>query len=163
MPVSMMAIYRRPEGGEEALATFRRRYADEHIPLMRQVQGLRTIRVERVAHAYSETDIIMVTEMIFDSRAELDAAMVSDEMRAAARNLREIGPGLATVVVLEPEAVTATTFGSAAMAGLVAAAEEPLVDEADAGVTPTPGNVREVSATITPDSIGGGSATDERA
>lgn len=136
MPVSMMAIYRRPEGGDEALEMFRRRYAEEHIPLMRQVQGLRTIRVERVAHAYSDTDIIMLTEMIFDSRAELDAAMASNEMRAASRNLREIAPGMATVVILEPEAVTATTGGSVALEGLVAAADDSLDDHAiDLGTT----------------------------
>jgi uncharacterized protein (TIGR02118 family) len=107
MPVSMMAFYRRPEGGEEALETFRRRYAEEHLPLIRQVPGLRTIRVERIAHAYSETDLIMIAEMTFDSRADLDAGMASPEMRAAGRNLREIAPGMSTVVLLEPEPAAA--------------------------------------------------------
>jgi uncharacterized protein (TIGR02118 family) len=104
----MMAFYRRPEGGEEALQTFRRRYAEEHIPLIRKVPGLRTIRVERIAHAYSETDLIMIAELIFDTRADLDAGMASDEMRAAGRNLRDIAPGMSTVVLLEPEDLTAT-------------------------------------------------------
>ena len=39
--------------------------------------------------------------MDFDDRAALDLALGSDEMRAASRNLREIAPGLATLVILE--------------------------------------------------------------
>ena len=103
MSVSMMALYSRPDGGEAALATFRRRYAEEHVPLIRSLPGLRTLRVDRVTHAFDETDLVMVAEMVFDSRAELDAALASPEMRAAGRNLREIAPGISTVVVLEPE------------------------------------------------------------
>ena len=125
MPVSMMAIYRRPEGGDEAMERFRERYVNEHLPLINQVPGLRTIRVERIAHAYNETDIVMIAELFFDNRAELDAGMASDEMRAAGRNLREIAPGLATVVILEPESVTATTGGSMVLDGLLETAEDP--------------------------------------
>ena len=39
--------------------------------------------------------------MEFDDRASLDAGLASDAMRAAGRNLREIAPGLATLLVLE--------------------------------------------------------------
>ena len=42
-----------------------------------------------------------MTSMDFDDRAALDLALASDEMRAASRNLREIAPGLATLVILE--------------------------------------------------------------
>ena len=31
---TLLALYRRPEGGDEALATFERRYRDEHLPLV---------------------------------------------------------------------------------------------------------------------------------
>ena len=48
-----------------------------------------------------ETELILVTAMRFDDRAALDAALTSAAMRAAGRNLREIGPGLATLLVLE--------------------------------------------------------------
>lgn len=112
MPVSMMALYRRPDGGDEAFETFRRRYVEEHIPLIRQVPGLRTIDVQRIVHAYSETELVMVAEMTFDSRDDLDAGMASQEMRAAGRNLREIAPGLATVVILEREDVGPRSVGT---------------------------------------------------
>ena len=48
-----------------------------------------------------ETDLVLVTAMDFDDRAALDAGLASDAMRAAGRNLREIAPGLATLLVLE--------------------------------------------------------------
>ena len=35
----------------------------------------------------------MVTAMIFDDRAALDAGLASEAMRAAGRNLRDIIPG----------------------------------------------------------------------
>ena len=31
---TLLALYRRPEGGAERLATFERRYATEHLPLV---------------------------------------------------------------------------------------------------------------------------------
>ncbi len=48
-----------------------------------------------------DRDIFLVTAMEFADRAALDVALASDEMRAASRNLREIAPGLATLLVLE--------------------------------------------------------------
>ena len=49
----------------------------------------------------AETDLVLITAMRFDDRAALDAGLASDAMRAADRNLREIAPGLATLLVLE--------------------------------------------------------------
>jgi uncharacterized protein (TIGR02118 family) len=103
MPVSLLALYRRPEGGDEALRTFQRRYAQEHAPLMQQVPGLRSMRVAHVSRALTESDLVMTCEMAFDDAAALDAALASPEMRAAGRNIREIAPGLLTLVVVEPD------------------------------------------------------------
>ncbi len=104
MPVTLLALYRNPEGGDEALQTFRRRYHEEHLPLIAKVPGIRSTKVQRIAHAYTDADLVMVTEMTFEDRASLDAGMASDEMRIAGRNLREIAPGMMTLVVLEPDA-----------------------------------------------------------
>lgn len=99
---TLLALYRRPDGGPEALATFERRYAAEHLPLVAGTPGLRSTRVSRVSGALGgETDLVLVTAMGFDDRASLDAGLASDAMRAAGRNLREIAPGLATLLVLE--------------------------------------------------------------
>jgi uncharacterized protein (TIGR02118 family) len=99
---TLLALYRRPEGGEPALAEFERRYAAEHLPLVADTPGLRSTDVRRVTSALGgETDLVLITAMHFDDRASLDAGLASDAMRAAGRNLREIAPGLSTLLVLE--------------------------------------------------------------
>ncbi len=99
---TLLALYRRPEGGDDALAEFERRYAAEHLPLVADTPGLRSTEVRRVSGALGgETDLVLVTSMRFDDRAALDAGLASDAMRAAGRNLREIAPGLSTLLVLE--------------------------------------------------------------
>ena len=83
---TLLALYRRPEGGADALATFERRYREEHLPLVAQTPGLRATRVQRVDEALGgETDLVLVTAMDFDDRAALDAGLASDAMRAAGR------------------------------------------------------------------------------
>ncbi len=101
MSATLLAIFRRPDGGDEALTTFRRRYHDEHLPLIAKVPGLRGTVTENVEQHYAGDDVVMLTRMDFDDRAALDAGMSSDEMRVAGRNLREIAPGLLTLVALE--------------------------------------------------------------
>jgi uncharacterized protein (TIGR02118 family) len=99
---TLLATYRRPDGGEEALATFLRRYHAEHLPLVAATPGLRSTRVQRVAEALGgETDLVLMTAMEFDDRVALDAGLASDAMRQAGRNLREIAPGIASFLVLE--------------------------------------------------------------
>jgi uncharacterized protein (TIGR02118 family) len=101
---TLLALYRRPEGGEDALATFLRRYHAEHLPLVAETPGLRATRVQRVNEALGgQTDLVLITAMDFDDRAALDAGLASDAMRQAGRNLREIAPGLATLLVLEDD------------------------------------------------------------
>ncbi len=102
---TLLALYRRPEGGDDAITQFERRYAAEHLPLVADTPGLRSTRVQRVAAALGgETDLVLITAMEFDDRAALDAGLASDAMRAAGRNLREIAPGLPTLLVLEDAA-----------------------------------------------------------
>jgi uncharacterized protein (TIGR02118 family) len=102
---TLLALFRRPDGGDEALATFLRRYYAEHLPLVAATPGLRATRVQRVAEALgTETDLVVITAMDFDDRAALDAGLASDAMRQAGRNLREIAPGLSTLLVLEDDA-----------------------------------------------------------
>lgn len=102
---TLLALYRRPDGGADALAAFERAYAESHLPLVAATPGLRAIRCQRVVEGLgAPTELALVTAMDFDDRAALDAGLASDEMRAAGRNLREIAPGLATLLVLEAAA-----------------------------------------------------------
>ena len=100
---TFLALYRAPDGGAEALATFEARYRDEHMPLVAQTPGLRATRAWRVTEALAgeRRTLALATALDFDDRAAMDEAMRSDRMRAASRVLREIAPGLATFLVLE--------------------------------------------------------------
>ena len=99
---TLLVLYRAPQGGAEALATFENRYRDEHMPLVAQTPGLRATRAWRVTEALGgETDLAVAAALDFDDRAAMDEALRSDPMRAASRVLREIAPGLATFLVLE--------------------------------------------------------------
>ena len=106
MTATLLAIFTRPEGGEDALDELMTRYLDEHMPLIEMVPGLRSSVVEKVAQHYQGEDIVIVTRMEFDDRAALQAGMASDEMRVAGRNLRDIAPGLLTLVALDEEPVS---------------------------------------------------------
>jgi hypothetical protein len=72
------------------------------LPLVAGTPGLTGLRVHRVSGALGgDTDLVLVAEMDFADRAALDAGLASDAMRAAGRNLREIAPGLSTLLVTE--------------------------------------------------------------
>lgn len=102
MSVTLLAQFRRPDGGDEALQTFLDRYEQEHLPLIATVPGLRSMTIHRVVQSYTpDSDLVLTNQMVFDDRAALDVAMASDPMRQAGRNLREIAPGLLTLVALE--------------------------------------------------------------
>ena len=103
---TLLALFRRPDGGDEALADIRaglcrdsisrswsRRPACGRSAVQRVVQGLG-----------GATDLVLITAMDFDDRAALDAGLASDAMRAGGRNLRDIAPGLSTLLVLESAA-----------------------------------------------------------
>ena len=99
---TLLVLYRAPEGGAEALATFEDRYRAEHMPLVAQTPGLRAARAWRVREALGgETDLAVAAALDFDDRHALDEGLRSDPMRAAARVLREIAPGRATFLVLD--------------------------------------------------------------
>jgi uncharacterized protein (TIGR02118 family) len=101
---TLLALFRRPDGGDETLATFLRRYHAEHLPLVARTPGLRATRVQHVKEALgTETDLVVITAMDFDDRPALDAGLASDAMRQAGRNLREIAPGQFTLLVLEDD------------------------------------------------------------
>jgi uncharacterized protein (TIGR02118 family) len=110
---TLLVLFRRPEAGADALAEFERRYREEHLPLVAGTPGLRATRVWRVGEALGgETDLAVVTALDFDDRAALDAGLASDAMRAAGRNLREIAPGLATMLVVDDAQDLAAAAGS---------------------------------------------------
>jgi uncharacterized protein (TIGR02118 family) len=100
MAATLLALYRRPDGGDEALRIFWQRYRDEHMPLIEQVPGLRGTQVRTVSRRYVGDDFVATCEMYFDDNDDLKAAMRSDEMRVAGDKLNEFADGLLTLVAL---------------------------------------------------------------
>lgn len=118
MSVTLLALIRRPEGGDAELETFLQRYHAEHLPLMAMVPGLRSTHVERVTRAYGQTDLCVVTTMLFDDQASLDVAMGTQEMRAAGKNIRDIAPESMTLLELADDPMHQPEREDLACAGL---------------------------------------------
>ena len=111
---TLLALYRRPGTAARRRSRVRAAVRDRAPAARRRDPGPSRDTVQRVAGALGgETDLVLVTAMEFDDRAALDAGLGSDAMRAAGRNLREIAPGLATLLVLEdaPEMTDAASRG----------------------------------------------------
>ena len=104
MSVTLLALYKRPDGGDDSLATFWGRYFDEHMPLIEKVPGLRGSKVWDVSRRYTGEDFIGVTEMYFNDMDALKTAMRSEEMGAAGAVITEIAGPLMTLVALQEHA-----------------------------------------------------------
>jgi uncharacterized protein (TIGR02118 family) len=99
---TLLALYRRPDGGEDAATAFEAAYATRHLPLVAGVPGLRALRVRRVRRRLmGDDDFTIATEMDFDDWEAAKAALSSPEMAAAGEILAEIAPGIVTLLVLE--------------------------------------------------------------
>jgi uncharacterized protein (TIGR02118 family) len=100
---TLLVLYRRPEGGDEAYEAFERAYATRHLPLIAKVPGLEALRVARVRRSLTPgADVALVARMAFGDRDTLRTALSSAEMAAAAESLSEIGGAeLATMLVVE--------------------------------------------------------------
>lgn len=101
MSVRLLALFRRPEDPE----AFERHYWDVHIPIVRQMPGLRRIEVHRVAQALGDSDLYQVAELVFDDREALEAAMRSEAGRAGGRDLRQFAGDRVLLVVAETRVV----------------------------------------------------------
>jgi len=96
--VKLVALYRHPED----TADFDRRYFEEHLPLARKMPGLRRVEVSRsVGAPAGEPPYYLMAELYFDDRAALDAAMASEEGRAAAKNLMSFAGHLVRFLIAE--------------------------------------------------------------
>lgn len=100
---TLLALYRRPAGGDAVYDAFERAYARTHLPLIAKLPGLRTVRVARVRRSLTAgADVALVARMNFEDWDALAAALRSPEMRTAGENLAEIGGSeLLTLLAVE--------------------------------------------------------------
>jgi uncharacterized protein (TIGR02118 family) len=100
MTVKLIALYRRPEDE----AAFLSHYHDVHLPLVLKTPHLQRAVVNRVTGSpMGEPPYFLIAEMEFANRDDFDAAMKTEENRAAGRDLMSFARDLVTLVVAESE------------------------------------------------------------
>src|SRR5215212_8871384 len=82
--IKLVALFKRPED----TATFDEHYLNTHAPLMQSVPGLLRMEVTRNTRAFrGDPEYYLMAEMYFQDQASFDAAMASEENRAAGKDL----------------------------------------------------------------------------
>jgi len=99
--VKLVALYKTPAEVED----FDKHYDEVHLPLIRKYPGLRKLEVTRITGApIGEAKFHVMAEMYFDTRQAMDAALVSQEGKAVARDLLGFAAPLVTVFIGEVDA-----------------------------------------------------------
>lgn len=94
-----IALYEHPED----IPAFVEHYDNVHAPLARKVPGLIKLVVNRItANAFGgDAPYFQIAEMHFETKEDFDAAMRSEENRAAGRDAMSFAKGLITGLVAE--------------------------------------------------------------
>ena len=97
------ALYRKPTDA----AAFERYYFDRHVPLAKTLPGLRSYEVTRgpIAAVGGPAPYHLVATLSFDSRAAIDAALVSPQGKAVAGDLGDFATGGVDVLIADTELV----------------------------------------------------------
>lgn len=100
MAARLIVLYAQPEDAE----AFDAHYREVHTPIVRRYPNLRDLRLSRPdGVAGRPPDYYLVAEMVFDSRADLDAALASDAGRESGRDLRNFAGAGATLLIVDDE------------------------------------------------------------
>src|ERR1044072_316677 len=95
MMIKLVALFKRPENVEE----FDTHYNEVHSPLMLRVPGLVKMEVTRDLKAFrGEPEYYLIAEMYFRDQESFDAAMASEENRAAGKDLMSFAREYVTMV-----------------------------------------------------------------
>lgn len=86
----MLMIYKRPRNPE----AFARHFFEVHLPLARQLPGLRKLETSRspVISLYGAGDVQLVATLSFDSLSDINAAVMSECGRACAADRQQLAP-----------------------------------------------------------------------
>jgi uncharacterized protein (TIGR02118 family) len=90
----LIVVYRIPRDPAE----FDRYYAQVHTPLVKKMPGLRRLEVTRLTGAPSgASDLYQIAELYFDNAAAREAALASNEGKAAEADLPKFAEGIVSV------------------------------------------------------------------
>ena len=86
-------------------AEFDRYYRDVHTPLVQRIPGVRSIRFGRVLETANgqPAPYYLVSDVYFDDRAALEAALASREMQEALEDVPNFATGGVTIMFCEYE------------------------------------------------------------
>ena len=103
MAARLIVLYSTPEDP----AAFDAHYRDVHTPIVQRYPNLRGLRVTRTdGVAGRPADFYLMSEMSFDSRADLDAALASEAGRESGRDLRNFAGAGVTMLIADDDAAT---------------------------------------------------------
>ena len=106
MPVRLIALYSQPDDTD----AFDEHYRDVHAPIVRRYPKIRSIRLTKTDGVGGRLpSYYLVSEMSFDSRADLDEALASDAGQQSARDLRNFATAGVTLLVADDAAATDAT------------------------------------------------------
>ncbi len=86
----MIVIYKMPKNA----AAFDRHYFEVHVPLARQLPGLRKLETNRgpIISLHGASDVHLVVTLHFDSLSDINAAFMSECGRACAADRQQLAP-----------------------------------------------------------------------
>jgi len=86
----MIVIYKAPKNP----AVFDRHYFEVHVPLARQLPGLRKLETNRgpIISLYGASDVHLVATLYFDSLSDINTAFTSECGRACAADRQQLAP-----------------------------------------------------------------------
>ncbi len=99
MAVKLLALYKKPDDVE----AFDDHYFNVHVPLTEKMPGLRNVEYQVITGSpMGKTDYYFLAELTFDDMDALNAAMGSDEGKAAAKDLMGFAGNLVHLMISEP-------------------------------------------------------------
>jgi uncharacterized protein (TIGR02118 family) len=103
--VKLVVLYKKPADAKD----FDDKYFNTHIPLANKIPGVKKIEIARVTGAPGggESEYHLITEVYFDSKEDMDAAMASPENRAATKNLMGFAKDIVSFMIADVEKMPA--------------------------------------------------------
>jgi uncharacterized protein (TIGR02118 family) len=102
----LIALYSQPDDAD----VFDAHYRDVHTPIILRYPGLRALKTTHVEPiGPRSTPYYLQAEMVFDTRADLDAAISSEPGVESARDLRNFAGAGVTLYAFDNDATTTLT------------------------------------------------------
>jgi uncharacterized protein (TIGR02118 family) len=99
--VRLVALYNQPEDPE----AFDAHYRETHDPIVRRYPQLRDVRLTKTDGVGGRPPAFyLMAEMVFDTRADLDAALASEPGVESARDLRNFAQAGVTLFIADDDA-----------------------------------------------------------